>query len=252
MTEPIHQYRIDRVAALRAVTIATQQGDRPKTIRPISPLMRQAVVVSVDATTPPSCTIQYDTITPGPTHPGTRYPSNLPLTAGAVVYTVSLGNGDTWVLTKMAGTAPGSTLDPPRVRVYRATAGTALTAAAATPVNFDGEDWDSTGTMHSASFLSRLIAPIDGIYSVTAQFAAIQNTSSSSITIEVRKNGSIPVSDVRTPTYTLSAASTVSQVSTEVQLAATDYVELVATLAVTATPSVGTNLTYMQMRWMNP
>jgi hypothetical protein len=108
MTEPIHQYRIDRVAALRAVTIATQQGDRPKTIRPISPLMRQATVVTVDATTPPSCTIQFDTVTPGPTHPGTRYPNNLKLVTGDLVYTVTLGNGDTWVLTRLASglTAP--------------------------------------------------------------------------------------------------------------------------------------------------
>lgn len=99
----IQQYRIDRAVALRAVAVAAQRPDRSKTIRPITPVLRQATVVTIDATTPPTCTIQYDAVTPGPTHPLTAFPANLALTGGDIVYVAVLGNGDAWVLTKMAG-----------------------------------------------------------------------------------------------------------------------------------------------------
>jgi hypothetical protein len=106
VTPPISRFRVDRVAAVRAAAVAIRQPDRAKTLRPITPLMRQATVVSLDATTPPSCTIQYDTVTPGPVHPLTRFAYPYVPVAGDVVYTVTLGNGDAWVLCKLAQMTP--------------------------------------------------------------------------------------------------------------------------------------------------
>lgn len=143
-------------------------------------------------------------------------------------------------------------LDPPHVRAYRATAGTALTAGVATVVNLDGEEYDSTGTMHNlVTNLGRLVAPYDGIYQVYAQIGAIQNTGASSITLGIRLNGVTSKADVRVPTITTSAVSTVASVQGDVPMSAGDYVEMVATLAFTASPAVGTNITYMQGRWVS-
>lgn len=105
----IGQYRVDRVTATRAVALAAHQNARPKGIRAISPVLRQATVVSYEpATSPPSCTIRFDTVTPGPTHPLTRFAWPYIPTPGDLVYAVVLGNGDAWVLCKMAqgDTAP--------------------------------------------------------------------------------------------------------------------------------------------------
>lgn len=139
-------------------------------------------------------------------------------------------------------------LDPPRCRGYRATAGTPLPAGADTAVNLDGEDYDSTGGMHSlVSNLARIVAPEDGLYQVYAQIGVVQNVASS-ITCNIRRNGA-NVASSRVPTINSVSVSTVAGTFTEVEMSAGDYVEMFANLAATASPSTGSNITYMTARW---
>ena len=143
-------------------------------------------------------------------------------------------------------------LDPPHVRAYRATAGSAIAANTPTVVNLDGESYDSTGTMHSlTSNLGRLVAPFDGMYQVYAQIGVVQNTGAGTVVLTIRQNGTTAQGDVRVPTITSSAVSTVASVLADVPMSAGDYVEMLTTLAFAATPAAGVNITYMQMRWFS-
>lgn len=98
MTGNIHKLRVDHQAALRQTARAITAQARPMG-RSVTPELEQAVVVSVDGGTPPTCTIQYDTVTPGPVVPLVRY--MLPPAAGDVVYVARLA-GDVWVLGKLS------------------------------------------------------------------------------------------------------------------------------------------------------
>lgn len=143
-------------------------------------------------------------------------------------------------------------LAPPRCKAFRSTAGTALTAGTSTAVNLDGEQYDSTGGMHSlVSNLSRIVAPEDGLYAVTAQFAVASQTSS--IVLDIRLNAAgNPASGSSQAAQRfphIASSTTFGAITVEVPMNANDYLELFANLSVTQSPTTGVQNTYMSIRW---
>lgn len=164
------------------------------------------------------------------------------------------------------GAIPGSTLlnpgirdvdnfllAPPRCRAYRATAGAALTAGTNTLVNLDGENYDSSGTMHSlVSVQSRIVAPETGLYTITAQFSCA--ITSASLTADLRINaagvgtgGTVIASD---RVAFITGGSAVAKLYTDWPMTAGDHVEMFANLPNTLSPNTGVNQTYMLIRWV--
>jgi hypothetical protein len=127
--------------------------------------------------------------------------------------------------------SPGSLSDlvsnPPTVKVKRTT-GQLLTTAVAAAVNFDGEDWDSTGAMHSTvSNTSRLLPGAAGKYRVWAYVSYDFNTTGRRISALWKNGFSVGEQLAEVDTGPPLGESDCSLYA-EVQLATTDYVEVVA------------------------
>ena len=111
-------------------------------------------------------------------------------------------------------------------RVYNS-ANIACTNAADTLLTFNSERYD-TDTIHStASNTGRLTATTAGKYHISATviFAA---SATGARGLQIRLNGTTTVAIVRTPAVAGGTDSTALTISTDYDLAATDYVELLA------------------------
>lgn len=114
---------------------------------------------------------------------------------------------------------------PAQARVYNDANVSVANAGAGTALTFNTERWD-TGNFHSTSSnTSRLTAPTAGLYSIggCVRFAA---SSAGTRAVALRLNGSTVIDDVFIDVD--SAIAHTIKVGTEYQLAAGDYVELVA------------------------
>jgi hypothetical protein len=96
----IHRLNTDYAVNARALAGRVQRLASPRGRLSVTPEFRSGTVITVDGGTPPTCTVQFDTVTPGSSVPLIRYPSNLVPTAGDVVYVAALG-GDNWVVTRL-------------------------------------------------------------------------------------------------------------------------------------------------------
>ncbi len=103
MTSPIHQLRVTHRDAARGLAARIRRTAKPPGHHAIVPAYRQGVVVSNEGVVggnPPTCTVQFDTVTPGPAVPGVRWADPIVPVAGDVVYVAALG-GDNWVITRL-------------------------------------------------------------------------------------------------------------------------------------------------------
>jgi hypothetical protein len=103
VTTPISRLRINPTIAVRQAAGRIRQVARPPS-EAVVPLFRQARVVTVEGGSPPTCTLSYDDVTPGPQVPGIRYADGFVLFPNDLVYTATLSRGDTWVVSKLAKT----------------------------------------------------------------------------------------------------------------------------------------------------
>lgn len=112
----------------------------------------------------------------------------------------------------------------------RVTHSTTQTVATATPtaLTFDTETWDTNALHSTSSNTSRLTATVGGKYLVQGSFTWDIN-SSGFRAAHILKNGATIYARKREPTIVSATAGTWSQVSGMVDLAAGDYVELIAT-----------------------
>lgn len=125
---------------------------------------------------------------------------------------------------------PDGTLDRiavPTVQVYKTAAGgQSLTTATYAPVTFESEAWDNRSMHSTVSNTSRLVAPVAGKYRVSATITFTANTSGARA-INFRVNGSTTqrYGTISVPASTGGLATQLST-STELDLAAGDYVEV--------------------------
>lgn len=94
---PIAALQADFESALRQAAAQIQQVSKP-VVSPIN--LRMGLITAVAAGTPATCSVQYDTVTPGPSVAGIRYLN--PVRAGQVAYVATVGQGDTWVVGQVA------------------------------------------------------------------------------------------------------------------------------------------------------
>jgi hypothetical protein len=92
-------------------------------------------------------------------------------------------------------------------------------------VAFDTERYDTRSMHDNATNNSRLTAPVKGIYAVTAQVEWSNVFANDIRFLGLRKNGTTDISVDEEPA---DPGANTQQVSTQVQLAANDYVEVVA------------------------
>jgi len=137
---------------------------------------------------------------------------------------------------------------PPRTSVYQ-TATTTCTTGVATTILFDTETYD-TDTMHSTSSnTGRITATTTGLYTVYAQVCMASNATGTR-TLALVKNGATTIANARL--QSVIATNAYVDLEVDVQLTATDYVE------VTMTQTSGGNLatvaglgnTWFQARWV--
>lgn len=116
----------------------------------------------------------------------------------------------------------GLLVNPPRCRVYLTANLTPASGTVATPVAFTSEDVD-TDTMHSTTVnTSRVTINTPGRYRITAQ-TAFSGNATGSRGMHILKNGSMIAATVGPGT---SATNQYQQATTDVVLAAGDYIEL--------------------------
>lgn len=97
---PIHQLTLAKDAGIRALAVRVKRTAQPRADRQIVPRLREGTVISNDGGSPPTCTVQFDTTTPGPSVPGIRYAWPLVPIAGDLVYVATLG-ADAWIVTRL-------------------------------------------------------------------------------------------------------------------------------------------------------
>ena len=93
----------------------------------------------------------------------------------------------------------------------------------ATTLIFDSEHYDTAAMHDDATNNSRLTAPVDGIYAITAQVVWSASTTGDFRSLTVRKNNGVSIARAMLPP---AASGTLPmEVSTEIRLQAGDYVE---------------------------
>jgi hypothetical protein len=130
------------------------------------------------------------------------------------------------------------------------TGGQSLTSGVITPIGLTTTAWDTTGTsMHSnTTNNSRLVAPIKGIYHISATVDYATNAAGTRFT-DIEKNGTTAVQaaqDWRTPNTSVSDIS----LSGDLALKAGDYV-VVGAYQDTGSP-LSVIRAYMEMHWVGP
>lgn len=142
------------------------------------------------------------------------------------------------LLSSCVAADPGSTSEPHQSEQSQAlTTGTPTVEAESTEVTIPsgtvtllplpGESWD-VGNMHSTTTnTSRLSAPADGIYHVTATIMWRANPNGSMRYVTVRRNGILhDVALAQIPPVNSTVNFTTVVVSAQIKLAASDYVEV--------------------------
>jgi hypothetical protein len=117
---------------------------------------------------------------------------------------------------------------------------------AATVLAFNTERYD-TANLHNSTNNSRLTAPVKGIYVVTAR-VVWEPDSSGSRFLYVRKNGGAPFASDTRPGVGDAAQS----VTTQVKLAAGDYLEALATQTSGSGPDLDADGAEFSMSWVAP
>jgi hypothetical protein len=147
-------------------------------------------------------------------------------------------------------------LSPPHARAYRATAGGALTGGVLTLVNLDGEQFDSTGTMHSlVTNLGRMTAPYPGIYWVNGAVGIAGQSTTGRLVLDIRQNaagsptGGASVLTTGANDSPTGGTSSFVGVAGLVAFNAGDYVEMFLTPATTASPNATPSQTYLELAW---
>jgi hypothetical protein len=127
---------------------------------------------------------------------------------------------------QQADGVPGGSIGPaelsksiPAVHVTRTGTPQALGGGVQTTLAFNSERYDTAGMHENTTDNSRLTAPIDGIYSVTAQIVWEPGTEAEH-ELFVRKNGSPTIAETNDVT-----TGNAQSVATQVRLQAGDYVE---------------------------
>ena len=95
-----------------------------------------------------------------------------------------------------------------------------------TPLAFDTERYDTASMHDTATNNSRLTAPVNGIYAVTAQLQWSQN-STGDRSLFLKKNGTTEIGYVESDASASATGQPPQEATTQVRLAAGDYVEVV-------------------------
>lgn len=136
--------------------------------------------------------------------------------------------GATWenrvLALQLGGDGVVDHMSVPTAQAFKSAANQVLENETYTPITFDAEAWDNNALHSTVSNTSRMVAPVNGKYRVTATVAFAGNLTGYRA-INFRVNGSATNrygSDARTP---VNGATTVTT-SAEIKLNAGDYVEV--------------------------
>jgi hypothetical protein len=98
----------------------------------------------------------------------------------------------------------------------------------ATTLSFDTERYDTANLHSNTTNNSRLTAPVDGIYAVSALVSWAADDLDGQRLLEIEKNGTVLIASANQMPVTVNGASTTQSLTKFIALAAGDYVEAMA------------------------
>jgi hypothetical protein len=155
---------------------------------------------------------------------------------------------------------PGDVLNTevPAARVHKSSSAeqiipTGICCGPSNPLGFDVEDFDTAG-LHNGANPSRLTAPIDGIYQVSAGVVWRPNNRAANRDLRIVVNGSCCFATSELPANTSGGNRTTHQtVSDLVELSAGDFVQALAAQESGAAATVGGfGTSFLAMSWAGP